>query len=129
MFVHCNRKILSDEIWYLYDNEVFTDRRLKMTICPTCGHILARLIETRKTDGKKFDEMYSKGKARKLIDECKKELNYSNLDIPKGNKTLYGFRYGENKEYINKKTGETIIIQKACDFYGNKETVKRIKEN
>ena len=34
-----------------------------------------------------------------------------------------GFRYGENTERINKKTGESTIIQKAVDFYGNKERV------
>ena len=58
-----------------------------------------------------------------LIESCRNEVDFSSLDIPKQNKVLYGFRYGENTERINKKTGESTIIQKAVDFYGNKERV------
>ncbi len=123
MLVHCNMKIRADEIWFLFSNEEFTNRRLEIAICPKCDKQLARLVETRIQDNKRLDVMYSAKKAKRLIESCRNEVDFSSLDIPKQNKVLYGFRYGENTERINKKTGESTIIQKAVDFYGNKERV------
>lgn len=116
-------KVRADEIWFLFSNSEFTNRRLEITICPKCDKLLARLVETRIQDNKRFDNQFSCRKAKRLIESCRNEVDYSSLDIPKQPKVLYGFRYGENKERINKKTGETTIIQNAVDFYGNKERV------
>lgn len=123
MIIHCGNKIRADEIWFLFKNNEFTNRRLEMAICPMCDNQIARLVETRITDGKVFDTVCSKRKAKRLINEHKNEVDFSSLDLPKQRKVLYGFRYGENTERVNKKTGEVTIIQKACDFYGNKERV------
>lgn len=126
MLVHCNMRVRPDEIWFLFRNDEFTNRRLEMATCPKCENTIARLVETRITDGKIFDSTVSRRKAKRLINEHRNEIDYSSLSFPKGNKVLYGFRYGENIERTNKKTGESTIIQKACDFYGNKEQVKKI---
>lgn len=123
MIIHCNMKVRPDEIWFLFSNDEFTNRRLEMAICPVCNHQLARLIEIRKIDGKVKDYSCSKKKAKRLIEENQNNIDYSSLDIPKQRNVLYGFRYGENKEKINKKTGEITVIQKACDFFGNKERI------
>ena len=126
MFVHCNLKIRADEILFLYDKDNFINRKLKVTRCPVCNKLLARLIETRIEDGYVSDVLYVKGKAEKIIDQVTDEINYSSLDNIPNRKTLYGFRYGENKEHKNKKTGKVTLTQKACDFNGNKEVVKKI---
>ena len=126
MFVHCNLKFRADEIQFLYDNKHFIKRKLKIGRCPVCNKLVARLIETRIADGYISDVMYVKGKAESIINQLQDEVSYSSLDnIPKP-KTLYGFRYGENTERVNKKTGEKTITQKACDFNGNKEVVKKV---
>ena len=122
-------KCRPEEIQFLYSNTIFTHRKLEIGHCPKCGKLLARLVEKRVTDGKIFETTYSKSKAQRLINECKDEIEYSSLDVPKTRKVLHGFRYGENREKINPKTGEKTIIQMACDFYGSKEKVKAIRIN
>lgn len=125
MFVHCNLKFRADETMFLFDKDNFIKRKLKVGRCPVCGKLVARLIETRVQDNKVFDTFYYKQKAEQIIEKLIDEVNYSSLDALPKDGTLYGFRYGENKERINKKTGKCIITQKACDFFGNKEIVKK----
>ena len=123
MIVHCNMKIRPDEIWFLFSNADYFNRRLEMVICPVCNNQVARLVQQSKVDGEIKEITVSRRKAKRLIKEHIGDKEYSSLDVPKQRKVLYGFRYGENKEKINKKTGERTVIQKACDFYGNKEIV------
>ena len=104
----------------------FIKRKLKIGRCPVCNKLVARLIETRIADGYVSDVLYVKGRAEKIINQLQDEVSYSSLDNMPVAKTLYGFRYGENTERVNKKTGETVVTQKACDFNGNKEVVKKI---
>lgn len=126
VLVHCNTKFRPDEIQFLIDNDMFTHRRLEIGVCPICEKLLARFVEKRILDDKIFDTTYKKEKAEKVIRELKDEILYTNLDAPK-QQGLHGFRYGVNTERTNKTTGETTITQKACDFYGNKEIVKKFK--
>ena len=116
-----------DEIQFLRDNSMFTHRKLEIATCPKCQKLLARFIEKRITDGKLFDTTYKEQNAKRVIKECSDDIEYTSLDFAKPNKTLHGFRYGENFERINKNTGEVTITQKAVDFYGNKEEVKKFK--
>ena len=113
----------------MFDNDLFTNRKFKIGYCPVCDKALGRLIETRKTDGKVFDTLYTKAAAKKAIKDFRTEVNYSSLDIkaPKG--LPYGWKYGENKEIVNKKTNERTIIQRSCDFYGNKQEIARKKQS
>lgn len=113
------------EIKFLINNDYFTHRRIEVGNCPKCEKLIARLVEKRVTDGQWFDTTYTKGKAEKLLKDYATDVDYTSLSFPKPNKTLYGFRYGENYEKVNKTTGEVTVIQKACDFFGNKEEVKR----
>lgn len=124
MIVHCNRTFRPDEILFLYDTLDYSHRRIEAGVCPECNHFVARLVQTRIYDGYVVDETVSRRKANRLIAENEKDVQYSSLDLIDKHKTLYGFRYGENKEVRNRKTGETRVIQRACDFYGNKEIVK-----
>lgn len=126
MLVHCNMRFRPSEIQFLYNNEFFTHRRIELGNCPKCGKLQVRLVEKRVTDGQWFDTVYSKQKAEKMLKAHRDEIEYTSNSFQKPNKTLHGFRYGENYERVNKKTGEVTIIQKACDFHGNKEVVKEI---
>ena len=128
MIEHCNYKFRPDIIWFLKEKGLFTNRRIEIGNCPGCGRQVVRFVETRISDGKVFDDTYKKRKAEKCLKENEKDVVYTSADsIQSGKKCLFGFRYGENKERINKKTGEVTVIQKACDWYGNKETVKEFK--
>lgn len=127
MLIHCNMRVRPEEIQFLFSNEDFTHRKLEITHCPKCDKLLAKLVEKRIIDGKMFETQVQQGKAHRLINSCKNDIEYTSLDCPKGNKTLFGFRYGENKEKINKKTKEVTLVQKSCDFFGNKEIVKKFK--
>lgn len=127
LLVHCNMRFRPEEIQFLHNNEFFTHRRIEIGHCPKCEKLLARLVEKRVTDGQWFDTTYSRRKADKLIKAHETQVDYTSLSFPKQTKTLHGFRYGENYERVNKKTGEVTVIQKACDFHGNKEIVKIIQ--
>lgn len=125
MLIHCNMRIRPNEIWFLRSNSDFTDRKLEIGVCPKCGKDMCRLIETRLADNVKFDQQYNKGKVKHIMNQYIEEVEYSSLDILPTKGSLYGFRYGETKEKVNKKTGEITITEKACDFYGNKDVINR----
>lgn len=124
MLVHCNMKIKPDVIQFLYDDDMFMERKLEIGHCPKCLKLLAHLTERRKTDSRYFEAYCSENKAQRLIDDCAGEIMYTSNDL-KQKKVLHGWVYGENKESINKKTGEKTLTQKACDFHGTKETIRK----
>lgn len=128
VIVHCSMKFRPDVIWFLRNKGLFVNRRIEIGVCPNCEKKLVRFVEQRVSDGKIFDDTYKTRKAEKCLSVNKDDIEYTSLDsFNSGKKCLYGFRYGETKEKVNKKTGEVTIVQKACDFYGNKEVVK-VKE-
>ena len=124
MIVHCNMKLRPNEIWFLVDNDTFTNRRLELGVCPVCDHNVVRLVETRIEDNKVFETTTQRRKANRLMNSLKSEISYSSLDSRITNKSLFGWRYGESKE-VRKKDGTIVVTQKAVDFYGNKEIVKQ----
>lgn len=126
MFVHCNRKFKSFEIWFLYDNKDFTKRKLYLATCPVCGACVVRLVETRKYDGEIFKKTYYKKDAENLTQKMIRQVEYTNADIKKFKKMPFGLCYGENIEIHNKK-GEIIEIrQKRCDYFGTKEVILKL---
>ena len=86
---------------------------------------MACLIERRKVDDQLFTKYVKQRDVNKLREQYRNEIEYKSTDLltPKG--APYGWRYGVNKELTNKKTGNTTYTQEACDFYGNKEVVKK----
>lgn len=118
-------KVEAKETLYLKDTRDFKDRVLKIYQCPVCLHPLAKLICKRKEDNQKFECLYTREDAKEVIEDLSKEVDRTQKDF-KNNvySKLYGFRYGVNTQKIDKKTGEVITYQEACDFNGNKEIVR-----
>ena len=127
MFVHCNRRFKSFEIWFLHNNRDFFKRKLYLGNCPVCGSCLAELSETRKYDGAFFRRTFYKKEAEKVTHKMITQVEYTNKDIKKFKKVPFGLCYGENKEIHNSK-GEIIEIrQKRCDKFGTKELILKLK--
>jgi len=126
MFIHCNRKFNSVEVWFLRDNQDFTNRKLFLGTCPICGCDVVSLVEKRKADGVIFRQKEYKKNALKIIAQSIKQVEYTNKDIIKIKKIPFGLCYGENKEIKNSKGKVIKIIQNRCDFFGAKEIVSKI---
>lgn len=125
---HCNNDFNSYDVWFLYDNANFKNRRLLLGTCPVCKKDVCCLIEERKSDNKIFVQKESGMKAVDLIDNAieKQDVVYSesSLKIKQGNGAPFGLCYGENKEIKNNK-GEVVRIRvKRCDWYGQDEIIK-----
>lgn len=118
---HCC-KFKADDIYYLNDTELFSSRVLSIGFCPICKKPVAELIEWR------FDGVINKQSASG-INAQNMMLNYQNdivyslreLNYKKFKSKPFGWKFGINRDT---KTGG--IRQYACDFYGNKELIKKI---
>jgi len=127
VFIHCNKKFRPIETWFLYDNKDFTKRKLFLGICPICGADAIKLVETRKSDLKSYQQIFFKSKAVKIISLLIKQVEYTDKDVKKIKKTPFGLCYGENIEIHNSKGEIVKIKQKRCDYFGNKEIISTIQ--
>jgi len=127
LFNHCGRKFRASDVWFLADTKDCSNRTLYIGYCPRCNKTVTRLFETNKTQNKTFNKPKSGLKAEKEIELCKSDKLYTYFDLVIEKGKPCGWIYGENKEIRNSK-GEVIkIVQKACDYYGQKETIKTIR--
>lgn len=113
------------DIWYLKDDDTFTNKTLFIGVCPICKKHVAHLSQRNiKTNSlmiiKKVGEV-SVQFAKELI----KEIVYtrSSINKMKFKSKPYGWKYGVNKQKTNK-SGEVVVKQYSADFYGNKELVR-----
>lgn len=127
MFIHCNRKFKSYEIWFLHNNRDFINRKLYLGICPNCGADVVEIIETRKYDGAVFRKTYYKKEAEKLTSKLSTQIDYTSNDIKKFKKVPFGLCYGENIEIHNSQGQIIEIRQKRCDYFGSKEVIYKLK--
>ena len=123
---HCC-KFRPDDIYYLEDTELYTNRRLSIGFCPICKKPVAEITEWR------FDGTFSKTsksgiKANEFVNSHQTEIIYSlkELHYMKFKSKPYGWNYGANKLIKNKNTKTEEIRQYSYDFYGNKELIKTI---
>ena len=126
MFTHCNMTFKPHEVWFLNDNEKFTHRRFYLATCPKCNKGLAKLVETRISDGETFYELIGGDLLDIYTERLIKEVKYTDQDLIKLKSVPYGFCYGENQEVHNNKGDVIEIRQKRCDFFGNKQLLKKI---
>ena len=125
---HCNNDFKAYDVWFLYDNAAFKNRRLLLGKCPVCKKDVCCLVEERKADAKIFIQKETGMQAVKLIDDAidKKDVVYTSKSLrqKQGNGAPFGLCYGQSKEIHNNK-GEIVGIKiNRCDFYGQKETIQ-----
>ena len=114
------------DIWYLKDDEDFTNKVVFFGNCPICKKQVC-LVTKRKI---KTNSIITIKKIGEIVPEFLRELSkdvlYSRNEINKMkfNSKPFGWRYGINKEKTDKK-GNKTIEQYAKDFYGNTELVKK----
>ena len=123
---HCGQKIKPSEVWFLSDTKDCSNRILHIGVCPRCLKELTCLIETSKTENKTYNNTKSGKKALKEIELCRLDKLYTSNDLRIKKGKPCGWTYGENIEIHNNK-GEVIAIkQKRCDYFGQKEVIKKI---
>ena len=112
----------ADDIYYLEDTDLCSNRTLAIGFCPVCQKPIAELKEYGFAGG--LNKVSAAGmNAHNLMLSLKDDIVYSvrELNYKKFKSKPYGWKYGINKSGKNGK-----VRQYACDFYGNKELVKKI---
>ena len=123
---HCC-KFCPDDIYYLEDTDFYTNRKLSIGFCPICEKPVAELTEWR-FDGVFIKTCKSGFQANEFAKAHSTQIVYSlrELNYMKFKSKPYGWRYGVNKSFKNKKNNSEQVKQYACDFYGNSELIKTI---
>ena len=119
---HCC-KFKADDIYYLEENDMYTDRKLSIGFCPICNKPVAELVEINFLGI--IDKTSVAGiKANFLVNKLKDQIVYSmrECNYSKFKSKPYGWKYGVNKAVKIK--DKEYIRQYAKDFYGNKELIK-----
>ena len=125
--LNCHGMFRADEVWFLFDNEKYKQRRLEIGICPYCDNKIYGLFEKEKKSGKLVFVRARDKKGKRLYDALKSQIDYKKSDIAKGTKANMAYIYGVNEEFfIN---GRKVILQKAVDFNGTQKIVKRMNKN
>lgn len=119
---HCC-EFKADDIYYLQETNLYTNRMLSIGFCPICQKPVAELVEIR-FDGKIERFRASGYDAHELAMKLKEQILYSmkECNYLKFKSKPYGWKYGVNKTVKYK--GKEKIKQYAYDFYGNKEMIK-----
>ena len=117
---HCCQ-FKADDIYCLEDTSLCSNRTLSIGFCPICNKPVAELLEQTFAGG--INKIIAVGiNAQALMMQEQSNILYSILKVgrKKGKSKPYGWKYGINKDSKNGKPR-----QYACDFYGNKELIKK----
>ena len=110
------------DVWFLKNNEDFSERKLSFGTCPICNIPLAVLVQYDNLN-KCFSSIKKLGiTAEKFVKSFNKEKDFSMSDLnrQKFKSNTYKWVYGVNKQLKNK------IRQYAKDFYGNQIVIKEL---
>lgn len=121
---HCC-EFKADDIYYLKETNLYTNRKLSIGFCPICQKPVSELVEVR-FDGVIERLRQSGFQAQELAIKLKDQIEYSmrECNYLRFKAKPFGWKYGVNKSVIIK--GQERIKQYAYDFYGNKEIIKTI---
>lgn len=123
---HCCQ-FKADEIYYLEDSSLFTERKLSIGFCPICYKPVAELVEVNFL-GVIERTRFSGIKANEILIKLKEQIKYSasECNYLKIHSKPYGWKFGINKTVKIK--GKEYSKQYAKDFYGNKELIKVLQK-
>lgn len=125
MLTHC-KDFKELDIWFLDDTKQFYNRKLFIGRCPQCRTEVARLDETRISDGRSFkDSAVGHKQVEKMCDKVRHHIKTTKQDITIKKGKPCGISYGVNKE-IRKKGKVVTIRQRRCDFYGQSEVINEV---
>lgn len=102
----CKNNVRPADIWYLFDNYQFKNRKLFVGKCSKCKSSVILLQETRKSDNRIFSQLEVGSKADKVAEIHLEQIDYTREDreIKKGKP--FGFSFGKaKKELKNKRYG------------------------
>lgn len=121
------RKIKHKTIWFLADLNNFTERKLYIfEYIDKNIKTITVLFEKDKLTGEVFSQRNKGQKSKNIMEQERIRILFTSDDIKVEKGKPFGWVYGENKE-IHDRQGKVIAIkQKACDYYGQKETIKRV---
>ncbi len=118
---HCCQ-FKADAVYCLEDTSLCSSRTLAVGFCPVCNKPVAELTEYNFAGG--MNKISAAGvSAQALMQSVNSQIKHSlkEVNLYKTKSKPFGWRFGINKESKN-----GVIRQYACDFYGNKEEVKKI---
>lgn len=99
----CKQKTRPLDVWYLFDNWQFTERKLFVGKCSKCKKSVIQLVETRKTDNKIFSQLEVGEKAEKIAEKLLEQIDYTREDREEKKGKPFGFSYGKAKKEIKNK--------------------------
>lgn len=116
---HCV-KFNPDAVYHLKDTDLSEKRTLSVGFCPNCGKPVAELVEYSFTGA--LNKTVAAGiNAHNLVTDLKESILRTADSVCRTTKYKpYGWKYG-----INKCGKNGMVSQYACDFYGNKELIKK----
>ncbi len=91
------------DIWYLFSNLQFKERKLFLGKCSKCKQSVILLSEIRKSDGKLFTQLEVGNKAEKVAEIHLGQIDYTKEDIELKKSAPYGYVYGRAKKDIKNK--------------------------
>lgn len=121
------RKIKHKTIWFLADLNNFTERKLYIfEYIDKKIKTITVLFEKDKLTGEVFSQRNKGQKSKDIMEQERIRILFTSDDIKVEKGKPFGWVYGENKEIHDRKGKVVAIKQKACDYYGQKETIKRV---
>lgn len=124
---HCNSVFQAEDIWFLLDSGKYANRKLYLAACPICGKKIALYAYCDTEKEEYFEQYFYSGGEKRIREKFKKEIVSTLLGYRTKYKAPFGFKYGKNVEI--KRNGKVVgVKQYACDFYGNKELVKKVEQ-
>ena len=117
---HCV-KFNPDAVYQLAETDLYEKRILSIGFCPACNKPVAELTEYSFTGA--LNKTVASGiNAQNMMISLKDSILRSTEAVCRTTKYKpYGWKYGINRCDKNGK-----VRQYACDFYGNKELIKKI---
>jgi hypothetical protein len=125
---YSNQNIVPFDIWFLENTKDFSERKLLIGRTAKNYKTVVSLVEKRIADEKVFVDTQAGEKAEKIIHNEKGRILYTRQDVICSKKGKpFGWTFGDNREFKNKKGEIVEIKQFRSDSYGNSELVKHIK--
>ena len=131
---NCKNDVRPIDIWYLFDNYQFKERKLFLGKCNKCKHSVILLSEIRKSDGKQYAQLEVGNKADKIAEHYLDRIDYTKEDLELKKSAPFGYVYGKAKKDVKNKRYNIyrVDFNNQDELIGyipfNKSTIEDLKE-